>query len=525
MNTSLKSALALLALLVISTKTGLGQEPVPDLDPLSPLPALEPPRLFEPTKEANARSSADRRSALFMVGVPDVGFATAFVIDREQRLLVTNAHVADQYFSHGRLYAILNGTTSIYKVQRVWYHPGVKRHIGGFRFQAAKSTDPRDGGVDVNSPDIAILQLSSEGNALPAEVPIAPMESLADLFAAQVSMIGFPGHSNAWPEIGVAPHATYETGVINRTTDYIGEQPFGIDKQQVVQHNLRSSPGGSGAPIFNAEGHVVAVHSSYRLTADNPLFFAIRADAIWEALKYYQLLPAKTDLIDSRTLALERFEGIDPSLEMFRFATAKFDEASDLTESGSFSQASQRAKAILEKYPNNPLGLFASAMVYMESSNRLRGQIATEKLYQQYELALKYIREFQQRMPGELAGDVTEMRILSNMTIVNYSRGKVAEAKQFGHKLLPYLSETLAVPELSDTDTVRMLHARARIREIVGDIAGGSADLDEAVRLFPNHPLAYYYRASWNQRVLKRADLAQLDRKQMDALAAKNQVG
>ena len=69
------------------------------------------------------------RPAICWVGRPDGTHATAFVISRKYRLLATAAHVADLAFDKGGLLAVPEGTTVAYRVERVWYHPGIVRKL------------------------------------------------------------------------------------------------------------------------------------------------------------------------------------------------------------------------------------------------------------------------------------------------------------------------------------------------------------------------------------------------------------
>src|SRR5207248_2307131 len=62
---------------------------------------------------------------VFLVGHPKAGTGTAWVISKKNRLLVTNAHVADMFhLTKGQMLAIPNGTAQLYTVEKVWYHPG-----------------------------------------------------------------------------------------------------------------------------------------------------------------------------------------------------------------------------------------------------------------------------------------------------------------------------------------------------------------------------------------------------------------
>src|SRR5262245_20734715 len=83
------------------------------------------------------------RPSIFLVGTPDVGKGTAFVISEDNRLLATNAHVADIMFESGvDMLAIAHGTARTYKVIERYYHPGVRRLVEN---QAVRTADTARG--------------------------------------------------------------------------------------------------------------------------------------------------------------------------------------------------------------------------------------------------------------------------------------------------------------------------------------------------------------------------------------------
>src|SRR5687767_13892937 len=88
------------------------------------LPAWE-----EPSQQARKDlGEFTRRSqgSVLLVGHPKHGRGTAWVVSKQHRLVATNAHVADiLHEAGGSMMAIVNGTASLFKIERAWYHPGV----------------------------------------------------------------------------------------------------------------------------------------------------------------------------------------------------------------------------------------------------------------------------------------------------------------------------------------------------------------------------------------------------------------
>ncbi len=150
----------------------------------------------QPSYEARRELGAFVRKA--QQGVMLVGYqgnrGAAWVVSKKHRLLATNAHVADVlHEAGGKVFAILNGTSTLYKVERVWYHPGVRRWVDGSS-SGLHAEKPEAASVDPNCPDIALLQLDSESPDLPVELNMAGPAAFSSLFAESAAILGYPGH-------------------------------------------------------------------------------------------------------------------------------------------------------------------------------------------------------------------------------------------------------------------------------------------------------------------------------------------
>ena len=254
--------------------------------------------------------------SIFLVGTPDAGHGTAFVISQENRLLATNAHVADIVKeTGGEMLAISNGTTKIYEVEEAYYHPGVRRIVGGM---VVRDSNSQQGDVYPHSPDVAVLRIKA-GEDFPPELALARPDDLARLLAKPIGMMGFPGHDTSWPELGRKPEATFRQGVICRATDFANSIDVPANELQFIQHSMASWPGFSGSPIFLPSGHVVAIHNSGRSLDQNgsrtSMAFGIRVDCLWEALKQHNLLDKVAIKVDPNTIDIMRFAQADPALE------------------------------------------------------------------------------------------------------------------------------------------------------------------------------------------------------------------
>ncbi|MEM9660371.1 MAG: serine protease, partial [Planctomycetota bacterium] len=196
-------------------------------------------------------SSIVRRfqESVFLVGTRYAGHGTAWVISQEHRLLATNAHVADIMFdSAGEMIAIANGEgpDQGLKIDEVYYHPGVRRHVGE---DSIADMDPRQGDVDALSPDVAVLHVA-DGVDLPAAFALATPDETYELFAKPVAMIGFPGHdTRGVPTTEELAAATFRQGVVCRVTDFFNSVKVPRERLQFVQHSMPSWGGFSGSPI------------------------------------------------------------------------------------------------------------------------------------------------------------------------------------------------------------------------------------------------------------------------------------
>ena len=129
---------------------------------------------------------------------------TGFVISEASRLVVTAGHVADMFFEKGPyakspfddapirdagLYAFFEGAPKSFRVDKVWYHPGVRREFDyGL---AARSFDPTDGPIAYPSPDLAVIRLAAESGDLPQGCGVRIQIDSFALDGCSVGVLGF----------------------------------------------------------------------------------------------------------------------------------------------------------------------------------------------------------------------------------------------------------------------------------------------------------------------------------------------
>ena len=271
---------------------------------------------------------------IFLVGHPKQGRGTAWVISKKHRLLATNAHVADiMHEAGGSMLALMNGSSQIYKVDKAWYHPGVRRRVGG---AVIRSSDPSEGGVDPNCPDVAILQLTTDGPDLPLEFKMAPPKAFDTLFAQSVAIMGYPGtDTTSWPQIGETAEATFHDGVVSRLTDFRNKVTVPLGQKQFLQYTMSTWAGFSGSPIFLPSGQIVAVHNSasYKTGGGGNVEsfpHGVRIDSVWELIAHHGLEDKIPLPVDKASLDIKRWLEDDPADQDVRKAIALVNEGSDL---------------------------------------------------------------------------------------------------------------------------------------------------------------------------------------------------
>jgi len=184
-------------------------------------------------------------------GQPDP-FGTAWAI--APRVFATNSHVTEdipEMLKKGiAVYVVINRTTDKrLRVTKAVVHP--KYGKDEFNFEG-KPHALRGIGYDVG-----LLYVDEDA---PKVLKIAPRAELEKLDAGyRVGYMGFPMEGIAGGGVEVRnPVATMQSGIITANTDYwLGQASY--EKRLLVHHNMGSTGGASGSPLFNAKGEVVAI--------------------------------------------------------------------------------------------------------------------------------------------------------------------------------------------------------------------------------------------------------------------------
>ncbi len=176
-----------------------------------------------------------------------VPFGTAWGVG--PNAFATNSHITEPVKAHlakgGEIRIVINKHPELtYRVTKAITHP---------KYGSAGNTA---GG----SFDVGILEV--DGN-LSSWFPIAPSSELKQVDSGyRVAYLGFPMEERVGGGIDPrSPVATMQTGIVTANTDWwfaAGSEA----NRFLIHHNLSSSGGASGSPVFNAKGQVVALHNA-----------------------------------------------------------------------------------------------------------------------------------------------------------------------------------------------------------------------------------------------------------------------
>jgi len=142
----------------------------------------------------------------------------------------------------------------------------------------------------VSSPDIAFFGVEDPTSPLEPAV-LAPDEAIQGMaIGDEIAILGFPQPVELAFNVGnINSNPTLKTGIVSTFRPYDGVTTLSSAwiswlMGKVVQHNLETSPGNSGSPIFNRRGEVVAIHNA-GLNSGDAFDFGIRGDEIRALLR------------------------------------------------------------------------------------------------------------------------------------------------------------------------------------------------------------------------------------------------
>lgn len=503
-------------------------------------PPAGPPGFAEPAKEARSlppweEPSIDSRTALgkfaraaergiFLVGnrvaIPggsQAGIGTAWCISKKHRLLVTNAHVADmKHELKSELLAIPSGSSQRYKVEKYYYHPGVRRYLGGDQNLSVRAMDPKEGKVESASPDLAILQLSAEGPDLPFEFTLATDDELRLLFAQSVAMCGFPGHDNVglWPASDTAKvAATFHDGVISRISNFNLDPDVPQAELLQLQYTMAGWGGYSGSPVFLSNGHVVAAHNMSRTEkrdngATKTIAHGVRSDLVLDILVHHGLTDKVPFAIDKTQVDVERWTRPDEKSEKIRANVAQASrlvtEASRLSHQERFAEAGAKCNEAIKLVPSYMRAYYVRSSINV----RYNGTVVDKLSFAERAKVLKQAVRDSEMARELVPSPENEMHIAMALNCL-------AQCLEDGTPLFRRVVETTT--KLIDSGNVpakarAYAHAtRAFARYQLEMKEAALEDYDASVRIDPSEPAWLENRAHFLREALGRAAEADRD--------------
>lgn len=219
------------------------------------------------------------------ISSPNLTFiGTAFAIDVDA--IATNAHVAIGVIQ------VMNGMADIGLTPIPFIIEAKKRALLEGSYKILTTPDNRDifgfahplYDLSLESPDVAIIGIDISETELPGWLILAPTKQAKALDTGdEIATLGFPGELEQTVTRFSQRIPTFKTGIISALRPYKDTIPSHRITNRILQHNLDTTPGTSGSPVFNKRGEVIAVH--YAGFNQGSLGFAIRGDELKEMIE------------------------------------------------------------------------------------------------------------------------------------------------------------------------------------------------------------------------------------------------
>ncbi|MDY0168561.1 MAG: trypsin-like peptidase domain-containing protein [Thermoguttaceae bacterium] len=468
----------------------------------------------------------DMQESVMIVGHAKVGMGTAFVLSRKERLLATNAHVADMFHrAAGQMEAVAGESGRRYRIDRVWYHPGVVRRWGTDGEKLVRSVDPRDGNVHPHCADVAILHVA-DGPELPNALPLATPDELESLFAQPIGMLGYPAYDSAFPEPGQLPQPTYHQGVVSRLTDFGLAPSQEHARRQFVQHTASGWWGFSGSPVFLANGRVAAIHNSLRAREQQSVYVslshAVRVDCIWELLAHHGLdrLADAAVPVEKEKLALERFTGRDMNFEKLREASKLVREGQELVYQVNYSEAVRRCHDAMKIVPDFSDAWRLKFICHTSYLAAFGGRVGPELRLQQAEAAFESALKIVQLTPADPSAVIKLALAAANLAQTEIEVGRRKEEAHVRRaRAFEVTDQMLKTVNLTPYQKAEAHSVRGVLHRAFGRLGPALADLNTAIKLQPNDVAAYRNRARVLTAMGRKAD-ADADMKHAEELRA-----
>ena len=438
------------------------------------------------------------KEGVFLVG-GEKGHGTAWVISKKHRLLATNAHVADINFkaSGVKFQAMMNGTNRVYPITKIWYHPGVRRWPTEDKQLSVRSISHLMGDVNPSSPDVAVLQLGSEGPDLPVELALADPKVVFDLQTLPVGILGYPGTDTLdWPSKGQRALATFHEGVVSRVTDF-NLDAVPDELSQCLQYTMDTWGGFSGSPIFLKSGEVVALHNKSRPadpkggSRNRFIAHGVRVDSLWELLVYHKLDNLVRPPIAPEQLFVKRWHQPDAALALYNKLNKLHAEARELVyDTLDFQGGIDKCNEMIQLFDRFAPAYYTRAMAYNNMYFRNSKSYTFQKNAQ---LLTKALEDAEKNLNLHYADTVTALR--GRITVIN-NIGNLTGDRKYNYQALDQLDRLLRVPGLTKFEIASALSSKATALANVGKTEDARLTHLKALQTYPDNEMLWENRAS-----------------------------
>jgi tetratricopeptide (TPR) repeat protein len=438
---------------------------------------------------------------------------TGFVVSRSRRLILTAGHAADFFREvppgERALYALPEGSARPIPIEKVWYHPRIRRELDyGL---VANSLDPKDGDVAFPSPDLALIQLSQESGELPlqCEVQIQIQTQPRNLNGCAVGALGFWGAGEKRSvDAARREKASFLASVIRRANEPVARTAPEYREFVFMDAPCSGLGGISGGPIFLASGLVVALATNSdecgNGRGEHQELVALRTECFAELVAYHKLDGWFPGLAK---VAPRADWGPSPRIEKLRSAAALGLQARALLDAGIYNPAVEVCNKALSIAPEYGGALFDRSKAYLFVLDSQWDRMTDEERRQ---ISGRAVSDSQRCNEMDPSSNEVYVAHLQNMLLESRANSEQAGFR----RIVQYTTGSLS-PEWREPLTIQqkafVLNIRAQSHRFLGETVEAEGDYGESIRANPDEPRWYWNRAQfWDET--NRHDLARADR-------------
>ncbi len=393
--------------------------------------------------------------------------------------------------------AILDGTTHMYKVNRVWYHPRMQRELD--RGLYVRSQDPKDGRVTLYGPDMAVVALTSEGPDLKDEVVLATEDELHSMLMAPIGVLGYgaKGGAHYW---AIPPaEASFSCSILARLTDGAWNSEAAFASRELLWYDIDLGPGFSGGPVFNEGGHIVGIATSGLPALDNCYIDqGFRIDCLRELIAYHKL---DEHIVEGDTIPrVDRRATPDPRLLELRHAVSLVKKAVQLRSVGRYGEATSLCDQALGVEPT-----YAAALLERSKEKLYYLALDWDKLKPTERASLSDTAYDDAHRAVELVPVWNEACIfmlqcaIYRTVATDMPNEGYTEIASYATHILTRFGKPYFLYQLTNWERAFALNVRAHAKGALGQSMEALVDYAESIEIDPENPRWYLNRAQFEE--------------------------